>query len=350
MFAQRLMNQLKPHTRWLVLAITSAFLLHTLRQNWQQVLTLRFTDGAIAFLILAVGITLLSHIWSAWIWHIILTLLAAPIQRTWVMVLYLQSNLAKYLPGNVWHFVNRIQALRSHNISTGTAIVGVLLEPLLMSAAALAIVFLSLPSTGLQLAILIAVLVGVHPRVLNPVLHRLAPARLKQVGLSVEDSAIPQLKAYPLKPFLGEVGFVVLRGCGFLFSLSALESWDIGDFWRLMGSFSLAWLLGLVVPGAPGGLGVFEATILALLGTHYSAATLLGSVTLYRLVGTLAEILGAALAWVDLQINTWLARPRIPSQPESVPLALPPSAPYSEPETDDLPPLPPDLESPDLWG
>jgi uncharacterized membrane protein YbhN (UPF0104 family) len=38
----------------------------------------------------------------------------------------------------------------------------------------------------------------------------------------------------------------------------------------LLGAFSLAWLLGLVVPGAPGGLGVFEATAIALLQQRFS--------------------------------------------------------------------------------
>jgi hypothetical protein len=67
----------------------------------------------------------------------------------------------------------------------------------------------------------------------------------------------------------------------------------------LLGGFSLAWVLGLVIPGAPGGIGVFEATAIALLGTQLSPGVVIGGVTLYRLVSTLAEAGGAGLAWLD---------------------------------------------------
>jgi uncharacterized membrane protein YbhN (UPF0104 family) len=67
----------------------------------------------------------------------------------------------------------------------------------------------------------------------------------------------------------------------------------------LLGAYSFAWLLGLLIPGAPGGLGVFEATILALLSQQFSPAILLGAIAFYRLVSILAETLGALLAKLD---------------------------------------------------
>jgi uncharacterized membrane protein YbhN (UPF0104 family) len=69
----------------------------------------------------------------------------------------------------------------------------------------------------------------------------------------------------------------------------------------LLGAFSLAWLLGLVVPGAPGGLGVFEATAIALLEQRLSPGLLISAIALYRLVSILAESAGAGLAWLDEQ-------------------------------------------------
>jgi hypothetical protein len=74
--------------------------------------------------------------------------------------------------------------------------------------------------------------------------------------------------------------------------------------WILVGAFSLGWLLGLVVPGAPGGLGVFEATVLAVLTPRFPAAIVLGGVALYRLNSTLAELLAAGLAVLDERWNT----------------------------------------------
>ncbi|MEM6520021.1 MAG: UPF0104 family protein [Cyanobacteria bacterium P01_D01_bin.71] len=306
-------KRVKPYLRWFILALTLAFILHSLRVNWQQVLTLRFTTYAMAELLLALGCTLAAHIWSGWVWYGIMRSLNAPVPATWTVITYLKTNLGKYLPGNIWHFIGRIKFLRDYGTSTGIAITGVVLEPLLMSVAALAIVLVSLPSTVLQLVILVAVLVALHPRILNPVLHWLGQAKLKQAdkheAAELENTAtIPELSGYPWRPLLGEVGFVVFRGLGFILCFLALNPVGFSDMWTLVGAFSFGWLLGLVVPGAPGGLGVFEATVLAVLTPQFPAAIVLGAVALYRLNGTLAELLGAGLAVLDERWNAAIAR------------------------------------------
>ncbi|MGD1860856.1 MAG: YbhN family protein [Leptolyngbyaceae cyanobacterium] len=311
-------KRVKPYLRWLILALTLAFILHSLRVNWQQVLTLRFTTYAIAKLLLALGVTLAAHVWSGWLWYGIMRSLGASVPPTWTIVTYLKTNLGKYLPGNIWHFVGRIKFLRDYGTPTGIAITGVVLEPLLMAVAALTVVLISLPSTVLQLAILIAVLVALHPRLLNPLLSRLAQAKLKQAGeyqaAGVQSTAtMPKLNHYLWRPLLGELGFVFFRGLGFILCFLALNSASPNDMWVLVGAFSFGWLLGLVVPGAPGGLGVFEATVLAVLTPRFPAAIVLGTVALYRLNGTLAELLGAALAVVDERWNAAIARRTAPS-------------------------------------
>ena len=309
MLIKSFIKRFKPYLRWGILALTLAFLFHSLRQNWQQVLTLRFTAHAIALLIMATGVTLLAHIWSGWVWHWVMQLLNAPVTVTWSVITYLKTNLAKYLPGNVWHFVGRIQVLRTLGTPTGIAVTGVVLEPLLMAAAALALIVVSQPSALLQGGILLVVLIGIHPRVLNPILKRLTTAKLKQADLTAEEANLG-LRYYPLKPLLGEVMFVLGRGAGFLLAFSALEPVSLQDGWFIIGNFSLAWLLGLVLPGAPGGLGVFEATALTLLTPQFSAATVLGAVALYRLVSTIAEALAAGLAVIDEQWNLALLSKR----------------------------------------
>jgi uncharacterized membrane protein YbhN (UPF0104 family) len=56
--------------------------------------------------------------------------------------------------------------------------------------------------------------------------------------------------------------------------------------------------VGLIVPGAPGGMGVFEAVAIALLDrSQFDAAIILIAVALFRFVSILAETLAAGLAW-----------------------------------------------------
>ncbi|MEO0539487.1 MAG: hypothetical protein AAFZ80_01335, partial [Cyanobacteria bacterium P01_A01_bin.105] len=136
-----------------------------------------------------------------------------------------------------------------------------------------------------------------------------------------------QLRAYPLKPLVGELGFIFLRGVGFALVLGALQPIRWGQLLPILGAFSAAWLLGLVIPGAPGGLGVFEAVAVALLQFQLPTGQVLLGVLGYRLVSTLAEATGAGLIWLD-HPSRGLAITA------AAPLRLPPaSSPRYEPQT-----------------
>lgn len=293
--------RLKPYLRWLILGLALFFLAQTFMGNWKEVMSIKFTGMTWAGLSVALGVTLLAHIWAGWVWHWILGELGVSIKGIWTTSVYLKTNIVKYLPGNVWHFYGRVRALKTAGASTGTAVVGVLLEPLLMVTAALTIAVLGNwylgPFRGVAVLALVAALVGVHPRFLNPVLKVLAQFKLKTVN-KAEIKPVSLLR-YPLKPYLGELGFVLLRGMGFLLAVMLLQPISSTQVLPILGGFSLAWLLGLVIPGAPGGIGVFEAVAIATLQSQLATGLLLSSVVFYRLISTLAEAIGAGLIWLD---------------------------------------------------
>ncbi|MBT9312929.1 lysylphosphatidylglycerol synthase transmembrane domain-containing protein [Leptothoe kymatousa] len=299
--------------RWLLFGGILFFLAKTLKDHWQDVSNLQITGATFALLTIALGITLIAHIWSGWVWHWILRTIDQPRDGRWSTVVYLKTNIAKYLPGNVWHFYGRVRALQATGSSTGAAIVGVVLEPLLMAAAALGLAAISFSITAgsdwrylLPCAVaLVAMLVAVHPRFLNPVLRKLGIAKAKAQGLTVITSTL-RLRSYPWRSLLGELGFVVLRGLGFMMTMVALQALQPSQFFPVLGAFSVAWLFGLVVPGAPGGVGVFEAVAIALLGHQIPSGLLISSVALYRLISTLAEALGAGLIWLEERIADFM--------------------------------------------
>ena len=147
----------------------------------------------------------------------------------------------------------------------------------------------------LQLLSLVAVAIGIHPRILNPLLQSLSRSKNKKQENAIAVQTIT-LKNYPIMPFFGEIGFVILRGCGFFFVFTALQPINLQQIPPLIGAFSFAWLLGLVVPGAPGGLGVFEVTAYSLLDDSLFPAEI-AAVALYRLISILAEALAALGSW-----------------------------------------------------
>ncbi|HSM80165.1 MAG TPA: hypothetical protein VLS96_00690 [Nodosilinea sp.] len=347
-FSAPWLTRLKPLGRWVVVGAAIAFLLHTLIRHRAEVATLRIAPQGWSLLLIALGITLLAHLWAGWVWSWVLQALQQPVSGAWSALTYLQTNLLKYLPGNVWHFYGRVRALKALEIDNGSAIIGVALEPLLMAAAAL-ILGLATPTRywPAQLILLGLALALLAPRHLNPLVQRLGQAKAANLPpdesfpspppspspstqnfssgdatrtkLKVQNSSPtpppphsptpplpPGLSHYPLKPLLGQIGYVLLRGLGFALVLSVVTALPAAIWPSTISAFSLAWLAGLVVPGAPGGLGVFEAIALALLQETLAPGAVLSGVVLYRLVNTLAEALGAALATLEQGLSSTL--------------------------------------------
>ncbi len=288
--------RLKPYLRWAILGGTLFFLGKTLKDNWREVAAIHIDGAGWGMLAIALFVTLIAHIWAAWVWTWILRWFKQAVPTGWAVRVYLRTNIAKYLPGNVWHFYGRVVAVTEAGVSPGVATLSVLLEPLLMAVAALSIAVAGIPGLLAAPGVLCApaVLLLIHPRILNPALQLAARSK----GAAGE---VVLLDRYPLGLLLGEIGFLGLRGAGFLFTLAAIASPDtlhlklLSKLPLLLSAFSFAWLLGLVVPGAPGGIGVFEATVTGLLESDFGAAALLSAVAFYRLTSVLAEAMGALI-------------------------------------------------------
>jgi uncharacterized membrane protein YbhN (UPF0104 family) len=292
--------------RWLILGGTLFFLLKALKDNWLGVSAIRISANGWLILVAATVITLLAHIWAGWIWTWVLRELNQTVSSPEFIQVYLKTNIAKYLPGNIWHYYGRIMAAKNANVPTNIATLSVLLEPLLMLAAALIIIVLfgselvvnnlKFNLMILQFLALIIVLNILHPRFLNPAIKLLD--RWKNKKSNGENQLINSfiIKRYPVKPLLGELVFLGLRAAGFILTMLALTSLTWAQIPLLVGAFSCAWVLGLVVPGAPGGLGVFETTAMLLLQYHFPAALVISAIALYRLISIIAETVGATLA------------------------------------------------------
>ena len=284
--------KLKSSVRWLILGGVLFFLIKAIKDNWQEVAQIQISSLGWVYLGSALGVTLLAHIWTGWVWSWIFQTLNQKVSGFWAVRAYLKTNIAKYIPGNVWHYYGRIRLATDANIPTSIATLSVLLEPLLLAAAALLVALVGTPQNrGLQFFILAVVLIAIHPLILNQGIKLVS--KLKNKGNDVK-----KIEHYPFLPLLGELGFLGLRGAGFVLTFWALHPVNFNQIPILISSFSLAWLLGLVVPGAPGGIGVFEATAIALLGSLFSPGLILSVVALYRLISILAEVMGAGLVWV----------------------------------------------------
>jgi len=300
---------------WISL-LSFGFLLAALVGHGRQLLQLSLDGQGWLWLLLGVGVSLLSLAANGVALGVVLRWLGQRPRWSELVRAYLDTNLRKYLPGGIWHLTSRVQLLRSAEAPLqapaprGLVLAAVLLDPLVAAVAALALVAAGGWQYGLALLGLLP-LALLWPRWLNPVLSRLERRRAPALGIEIEAAAAAPIRAYPWPPLLAQLGFVLLRFAGFAccvqaFDLSYSLSWG-----GWLAGFALAWTAGLVVPGAPGGLGVFEALLLLRLGFAIPEAPLLAIAISYRLVVTLADLLAALTARLD--------RPRQPQSSAAAP-------------------------------
>ncbi len=292
-------RRLAPWGRWVIFGSTVFFLVHALGTHWQEFQNTHLQPASWRQVLLALGFTLGAHSWAGWVWQLTLQQLGYRVPVLWAIRVYLKTNSAKYLPGNIWHFYGRVRAVQRTGASLGLGVVSVLLEPLLMALAALGWGSLGSPSPWQQLswAGLGVGLMLIHPRFLNPLLLFWSRAKAKllaqEAGLEVV-----KLQRYPWALIAGEGVFLTLRGTAFALALAVFTPVALWDLPWAYSGFALAWLVGLIVPGAPAGLGVFELTAVVLLSGLCPFNDLLSAILCYRFISIVAEALGASWAWI----------------------------------------------------
>ena len=260
------------------------------------------------WLLLGLALSWLSLVVNAIGWQVLVDWLGHDSEDMDLVPLHLRTNLLKYLPGGIWHFVDRLRTLQPA-MGANRALVSVLLEPLVMAVAALLWVPFGGWQSGLALVCVLPAVVLV-PRWREPLLERLERAKWKQLQRADTEALAPLENTslgsgrggYPWAPLGVEMGFVFCRFAGFW---CCVQTFDLGvshSPLTWLAGFALAWTVGLVVPAAPGGLGVFEAVLLMRLSTFVAEAPLLAVALSYRLVVTLADVLAAAAIHLDQRL------------------------------------------------
>ena len=109
------------------------------------------------------------------------------------------------------------------------------------------------------------------------------------IDLDFVDQSNPS-STFPFASFILEILFILLRFSAFWICLKAFLIDDYIYISRWIFIFSSAWTLGLLVPSAPGGIGVFESFILLMNGESIPKESLLLALISYRLLVSIADL------------------------------------------------------------
>ena len=88
-----------------------------------------------------------------------------------------------------------------------------------------------------------------------------------------------------------EILFILSKFIGFIICLHIVNFDEKYSIFYLLVIFCLSWAIGLVVPAAPGGIGVFEACFLFFVGKNIPQNIIFVSLIYFRLISTSADLL-----------------------------------------------------------
>ena len=214
---------------------------------------------------------------------------------------YFRSALAKYIPSNVMHYAARHYLCGRFGISHKIVLISNVLEITVIIMAAVVIVgsFLMYDPGLLPEAIahyrpllrsLIAVAVGGITAGLVIVIRKKAIA-VQPSGAAIIKTVLAVFCFYLLFLLLsGTVLYALFRG------MTVDAAMGSGILVRVVFGYVCSWTLGFVTPGAPGGLGVREAAMTAILGPVLGSDIALLGALLFRFSTLLGEVLGYGFA------------------------------------------------------
>jgi hypothetical protein len=220
---------------------------------------------------------------------------AAFVSRTAVLI-YARCNILKYLPGNVFHFGGRqVMAHRagwSHrNTLTATTLEIVSLPLTAGCVALIAFALAGTPAIGGLLAEPLPFDVMLPTAALGLSLAGLAAAGAAAMARhrGVPATSLTVMAAFQIAFFAASAGVVA----SLALAMGAAEPADLP---MIAAAYLASWVVGFVVPGAPGGIGVREAVFLHLAAPTVDAPAALALALLARLVTTLGDLWFSLLA------------------------------------------------------
>jgi len=238
----------------------------------------------------------LSIYLNAYAWKYIVKWFGKEFKSNNLVSFYVLTNILKYVPGGVWHFVERFNFIKKIS-NPQIALYSTLIEPYFMLSGSFLLASLGLIFSPLYF-FLIFPLVFLNRKLIYLILKRIGSLKGKVFEVlrlpnskDQFEERINIISFFPTRALLLEIGFVLSKFIGFYICLNTFYTSNTLNSIFLLVIFSLSWSLGLVVPTAPGGVGVFEACLLFFVGKSIPQNIILISLIYFRVISTSADLL-----------------------------------------------------------
>jgi uncharacterized membrane protein YbhN (UPF0104 family) len=285
-------------SRWVTIAIVAViagFFVATLAARWNDVISLNWRLEPWLFA-LATALLALSYGLVAGLWGLALRRAAGTPLVVGARIWFL-SNLARYVPGNVWSYVGAVELARREGVARRTTLAVMALTQVL--------------SVGVAVLAGLPVLLAERARLGRPVLlgavvvaaAAVLAALFRRRLLALARRRLPDLDPADLTPSAGTVVLLVIgygvywviTGLAFAALVASLAPLGIGDVPLVVAAYAAAYAAGFLALLTPAGLGIREGVLIVALAPVLPAGPALVVALVSRLWMMLVELAGAAL-------------------------------------------------------
>lgn len=220
---------------------------------------------------------LLARSW----WHLLQHYSLPILQRASIRIFGI-SQLAKYVPGNIFHLAGRQALGMAAGLAPGVLAKATAWELGLLAVAGAQFCWLALPL--------------MMPLIPEFICLFLLIGSIAITGVTLKSIFGRQVAC----SFLWQILFLLVSGTVFtilLIVISGSEGLTVLHLLTIGGAYIIAWLAGLVTPGAPAGVGVREFILLFMLNGVVGEISLLMAVLLGRLVTVAGDLVFFLVAY-----------------------------------------------------
>jgi uncharacterized membrane protein YbhN (UPF0104 family) len=313
------------------------WIIYAMRDDWHQLATYKFQWNPWLVMLAFIGF-LLQELSYGLIWRAVLARLGSHLALRTCLRIYLASEFVRYIPGNVWHVLTRILWVGKYGVSRPIAFASMTVELITKLAAGAFVFAVSLLFWGdvgvlgkllngtpilalLGVGTMFALLVGLHPRVLNGLMNG-------ALHLLKRDAVVLTLRYRDiLLVTLAWCASWFVAGCACFVLLLAL--WPAAPLIALplcIGIYALVWDIGFVSFITPSGLGIREGAMVGLFALVFPLPLGLSAIlaVVSRVVSTLAELICVGIAYLSggqqmRAVQQQLAQPATPKDEEEGP-------------------------------
>jgi hypothetical protein len=295
--------------------LSASFFYRQMTDNLQDFLYVTPLRNSLPTILISVCLAVFSISLGGLIWHVLLKDRNILISVARSQNIYLVAQFGKYLPGNMGHHVGRVMLSRKEGIPATITIQTMLIEILwgLGIAAGLALFSISfflesdlinhLSFIGrFELLLLLLIVVMALPWFFVYMLNKFTPELSKKLS-NGEILTLPRIHTATAVALLFVACFFAL---GMILDLQARFIFNHADsnLIQLSCLYSIAWIAGYLMPGAPAGLGVREAVMVLILTPIYGNSIAVGLSISLRLTTTLGDAVSFCLGLVGNTLST----------------------------------------------